>query len=80
MNPTGCRPQSISSGKVKVEGKQIEVAVIFDMFDKFKPKKFYGAVDRRLVVKMTGEKAIMSCYNTMAHWKPGSTRPGSLVI
>jgi len=31
----------ISSGKVKVEGKQKEVEMMFDMFDKFKPTKNY---------------------------------------
>ena len=33
--------EAISSGKVKVEGKQKEVVVIFDMFDKFQPTKNY---------------------------------------
>ena len=33
--------EAISSGKVKVEGDQKELAVIFDMFDKFDPTKNY---------------------------------------
>ncbi len=33
--------EAISSGKVKVEGEQKEVVVIFDMFDKFNPEKNY---------------------------------------
>ena len=33
--------EAISSGKVNVEGKPKEVAVIFDMFDKFEPTKNY---------------------------------------
>jgi len=33
--------EAISSGKVKVEGEQKEVVVIFDMFDKFQPTKNY---------------------------------------
>jgi len=33
--------EAISSGKVKVEGDQKELAVIFDMFDKFDPAKNY---------------------------------------
>ena len=33
--------KAISSGKVKVEGKQKELGTIFDMFDKFKPTKNY---------------------------------------
>jgi alkyl sulfatase BDS1-like metallo-beta-lactamase superfamily hydrolase len=32
---------AIAKGKVKVKGEQKEVAVIFDMFDKFKPTKNY---------------------------------------
>lgn len=32
---------AIANGKVKVKGEQKEVAVIFDMFDKFKPTKNY---------------------------------------
>ena len=33
--------EAISSGKVTVEGNQKELAVIFDMFDKFDPTKNY---------------------------------------
>ena len=33
--------EAISSGKVKIEGKQKELGTIFDMFDKFKPAKNY---------------------------------------
>jgi len=33
--------EAISSGKVKIEGKQKELGTIFDMFDKFKPTKNY---------------------------------------
>lgn len=33
--------KAISSGKVKVEGKQKELGTIFDLFDKFKPTKNY---------------------------------------
>ena len=33
--------EAISSGKVKVEGEQKEVEMIFDMFDKFNPEKNY---------------------------------------
>ena len=33
--------EAISSGKVKVEGNQKNLAVVFDMFDKFEPTKNY---------------------------------------
>ena len=33
--------EAIASGKVNVEGNQKELAVVFDMFDKFEPTKNY---------------------------------------